>query len=152
MVNGSVVIVAGHAIYVNGRWYGGFPGEDCFYVRHVEAGVRLIKDGPYDFCVFSGGPTRPKLESETKGVSEAFGVKMCAVDNRFCAENDERILLEEFARDSMENLFFSILVFHRKTGNWPARVGVVSWNSKALRYHLIASGMLGRTNLFSWSR
>ena len=54
---------------------------------------------------------------------------------------DVRILREVFARDSMENLFFGILAFHRKTGQWPARVGVVSWNSKGLRYHLIASGM-----------
>lgn len=141
MIKGSVVIAAGHGIYANGRWYGGFPGEDRFYVRHVEAGVGLLKEGPYDFCVFSGGVTRPKLETETKGVSEARGMKMCAVDNRFCAPDDDRILLEGFARDSMENLLFSILEFHCKTGNWPARVGVVSWNSKALRYHLIASGM-----------
>jgi hypothetical protein len=34
-----------------------------------------------------------------------------------------------------------MLAFHRQTGDWPSRVGVVSWNSKGLRYHLIASGM-----------
>jgi len=141
MVKGSVVVVAGHGIYVDGRWYGGFQGEDDFYVRHVKAGVSLLKDGPYDFCVLIGGATRPELAAETKGVSEAKGMKMCAVDNRFFEADDGRILLEEFARDSMENLLFSILEFHRKTGNWPGRIGVVSWNSKALRYHLIASGM-----------
>jgi len=51
------------------------------------------------------------------------------------------ILLERFGRDSFENLFFSMLSFHRRFGEWPARVGAVSWKFKALRFYLIACGL-----------
>jgi hypothetical protein len=138
---GSVVITAGHAIYRDGIWHGGFKGEDSFYARHVEAGIRLMEEGKFDCWIPSGAATRPAFETETGGISEAEGMKNYAVEHRLCSENDERILLEPWARDSMENLFFGILAYRRKTGQWPNRVGVVSWNSKALRYHLIASGM-----------
>jgi hypothetical protein len=53
----------------------------------------------------------------------------------------DTVLLEPWGRDSFENLFFSILCFHRKFGEWPARVGAVSWKFKALRFYLIACGL-----------
>jgi hypothetical protein len=140
-VSSSLVITAGHAIYRSGRWHGGFKGEDAFYARHVEAGLGLVNDGRYDYWVPSGGPSRPKLERDTGGLSEAEGMLNYAVEHGLCSANDPRILPEVWARDSMENLFFGILAFHQKTGDWPSRVGVVSWSSKGLRYHLIASGM-----------
>ena len=40
-----------------------------------------------------------------------------------------------------ENLFFSMLCFHRQFGQWPSRVGAVSWKFKALRFYLIACGL-----------
>jgi hypothetical protein len=141
MNQGSVVITAGHAIYREGVWHGGFKGEDSFYARHVEAGIRLVEEGRYDYCILSGAPTRPAFERETFGISEAEGMQNYAIEHRLCSAQDQRILLETWARDSMENLFFGILAFRRKAGCWPSRVGVVSWNSKGLRYHLIASGM-----------
>jgi hypothetical protein len=49
--------------------------------------------------------------------------------------------LERFGRDSFENLFFSMLYFHRQFGEWPSRVGAVSWKFKALRFYLIACGL-----------
>jgi len=136
-----MVITAGHAIYRDGVWHGGFKGEDAFYARHVEVGLQLVNDGHYDYWIPSGGPTRPAFESQTGGISEAEGLLNYAVEHHLCAASDERIVPEVWARDSMENLFFGILALHRKTGAWPSRVGVVSWSSKGLRYHLIASGM-----------
>ncbi len=139
--NRSLLLVAGHAIYIEGRWYGGFPGEEPFYARHVQAGFQLFHQEGYHRLVFSGGPNRPHLESETRGISEAEGMKAYAIDAGLCGAEDARIILEPWSRDSMENLLFSILAYAQNTGQWPARVGVVSWSSKGLRFHLIAAGM-----------
>ena len=137
--SGSLLICTGHAIWQSGRWLGGFPGEDRFYAAHVEASIRLGKD--YDVLAFSGGRTRPTLEAETGGVSEAEGMRDYAIEAGVLDLTDDSVILEKWARDSMENLFFSMLAYFRKTGRWPVRVGVVSWNSKGLRFHLIASGL-----------
>src|SRR5206468_3626604 len=72
---------------------------------------------------------------------EAEGMWNYAVQNGLLPLADDRIILEKWARDSMENVLFSMLAFFHATGGWPARVGVVSWSSKGLRFHLIASGL-----------
>jgi hypothetical protein len=123
------------------RWHGGFPGEDAYYALHVEVAIRLLKEHGYERLSLSGGRTRPKLEKETQGVSEAEGMKAFALEMGLIAATDDRIILETLARDSMENVFLSMLAFHHNTQRWPARVGIVSWSSKGLRFHLIAAGM-----------
>ena len=50
-------------------------------------------------------------------------------------------LAEEFARDSFENVFFSVLAYRRNFGYWPSRVGALSWKFKALRYYMIGLGL-----------
>jgi hypothetical protein len=138
---GGLVVVAGHAIYFASRWHGGFPGEEPFYARHVEAGFRLLVEEDYEFLALSGGNNRPQFEKETRGLSEGEGMMNYAVETGLCSPADDRIIVEKWARDSMENLLFSILAFANRTRQWPRRVGVVSWNSKGLRFHLIAAGM-----------
>ena len=51
------------------------------------------------------------------------------------------VLAESWARDSFENVFFSMLCFRHEVGDWPSRVGVVSWKFKAVRFYLIACGL-----------
>ena len=130
-----------HAIYFNGRWHGGFPGEETFYARHVEAAIELLHAGTYDYLSLSGGRTHPTVAKQTAGIPEAEGAKQYAIDKGLLNADDDRIILETWARDSMENLYFSVLAFFQKTSRWPSRVGVVSWASKGLRFHLIACGM-----------
>ncbi len=138
---GGLLIVAGHAIYFERRWHGGFPGEDPFYARHVQAGFRVFREEGYEYLALSGGNNRPHFEQVTRGLSEAEGMKHYAMEEGLCAPDDPQIITEKWARDSMENLLFSLLAFACQTGRWPERVGVVSWNSKGLRFHLIAAGM-----------
>jgi hypothetical protein len=80
------------------------------------------------------------LEQETEGLTEAEGMREFADEEGLLSGVGERLILERFARDSAENIFFSLLAFHCRTGRWPSRVGVVSWSSKGLRFHLLASG------------
>jgi hypothetical protein len=135
------MIAALHAIYLKGRWLGGFPGEEECYGDHIEAAIRLTQDLGYECLCFSGGATRPNLEKETEGLSEAEGAQAYASERGLLSAIDDKIILETLARDSMENVYFSSLAFFHRTGRWPDRVGVVSWNSKGLRFHLIAAGM-----------
>jgi len=138
-MNGGLLMLAGHAIYQHGRWYGGFQDEDRLYETHVCDAFRIGATEGYQALVLSGGRSRPHLASEISN-SEAEGMLEYA-----CSANlvtpDTQVLLECYGRDSFENLFFSILCFHRRFGEWPSRVGAVSWKFKALRFYLIACGL-----------
>ncbi len=138
---GGLLAVSGHSIYHRGKWHGGFPGEDSFYAAHVAAGIRLRHEHGYDYICFSGGCTRPRLEAQTDGISEAEGMENFALEKGLIVRGDPRVITDRHSRDSFENCFFSILAFYRRTAKWPSRVGIISWASKGLRYHLIAAGL-----------
>lgn len=139
--SGGLLIVAGHAIYQNGKWYGGFPGEDSFYEQHARDGFGVFRNEKYEALVFSGGHTRPKLQEVQNGIvtnSEGEGILEFALSSNLCAKDEGGIHTESYARDSFENVFFSMLCFYRHYGKWPSRVGIVSWKFKSLRFYLIA--------------
>src|SRR5262249_5602785 len=124
-VQGTLIAGFGHALYQNGEWHGGFPGEEAVYEQHVIASVELFQrlSGP-KVLIFSGGKTRPQLPAVQRGevnVSEGAGMFAFARERRLATTWDD-ILAEEYARDSFENFWFSILAFHRHTHTWPAQV------------------------------
>ena len=148
-MNGGLLMLAGHAIYQDGRWHGGHQNEDQLYETHARDAFRIFVDDGYDALALSGGRSRPQLADKISN-SEAEGMLEYARDaglwgRRFRlptpGEAAGSVLLERYGRDSFENLFFSMLCFHRQFGEWPARVGAVSWKFKALRFYLIACGL-----------
>jgi DUF218 domain len=138
-MNGGLLMLAGHAIYQDGRWHGGHQNEDRLYEKHVRDAFRIRAAEGYQALVLSGGRSRPHLEPAVRN-SEAEGMLEYACSAGLAAPGNS-VLLERFGRDSFENLFFSILCFHQTFGEWPARVGAVSWKFKALRFYLIACGL-----------
>ena len=138
-MNRGLLMLAGHAIYQNGRWHGGHPGEDAIYEEHVRDALRLVAAEDYQALVLSGGRSRPYLPPAITN-SEAEGMRDYAIDAGLMRAVDP-VLLETFGRDSFENVFFSMLCFHCRFGEWPSRVGAVSWKFKALRFYLIACGL-----------
>ena len=136
-MNGGLLMLAGHAIYQGGRWHGGHQNEDRLYETHVRDAFRILAAEGYQALALSGGRSRPQLAPEI-GNSEAEGMLEYA---RAAGLAGGTVLLEQFGRDSFENLFFSMLCFHRQFGEWPSRVGAVSWKFKALRFYLIACGL-----------
>jgi hypothetical protein len=136
-MNGGLLMLAGHAIYQGARWHGGHRNEDRLYETHVRDAFRIFVDEGYQALALSGGRSRPQLADQVSN-SEAEGMSEYA---RAAGLACEGVLLERFGRDSFENLFFSILCFHRQFGEWPSRVGAVSWKFKALRFYLIACGL-----------
>jgi hypothetical protein len=138
-MNGGLLMLAGHAIYQDGRWHGGYQDEDRLYETHVRDAFDIFAAEGYQALVLSGGRSRPHLAPEISN-SESQGMLEYARDAGFI-ETADIVLLEQFGRDSFENLFFSMLSFHHHFGEWPARVGAVSWKFKALRFYLIACGL-----------
>ncbi|MGA2579121.1 MAG: hypothetical protein ABSH24_24175 [Bryobacteraceae bacterium] len=138
-MNGGLLMLAGHAIYAGGRWHGGHQNEDRLYETHVRDAFRIFADEGYQALALSGGRSRPQLAPEI-GNSEAEGMLQYACEAGL-TEPGGSVLLEGYGRDSFENLFFSMLCFHRRFGQWPSRVGAVSWKFKALRFYLIACGL-----------
>jgi hypothetical protein len=138
-MNGGLLMLAGHAIYQGGQWHGGHQNEDRLYEKHVRDAFRIFAGEGYQALVLSGGRSRPQLAPEIAN-SEAEGMREYALEAGLAARGDG-VLLEEFGRDSFENLFFSILCFYRAFGEWPSRVGTVSWKFKALRFYLMACGL-----------
>jgi hypothetical protein len=136
-MNGGLLMLAGHAIYQDGRWHGGHQNEDRLYETHVRDAFRIFADEGYHALALSGGRSRPHLADKVPN-SEAEGMLEYANAAGLACGG---VLLERFGRDSFENLFFSILCFHRQFGEWPSRVGAVSWKFKALRFYLIACGL-----------
>lgn len=143
--NGGLLVVAGHAIYQRGKWYGGrFEGEDRFYEQHVLEGLRVARAEGYEAMALSGGHTRdrdPNFPSQHVTNSEGEGMLEFLAAHGLLGATPPLVLAESYARDSFENIFYSILCFYREFKQWPSRVGVVSWKLKAVRFYLIASGL-----------
>ena len=138
-MSGGLLMLAGHAIFQDGVWHGGHQNEDRHYGQHVRDVFRIFADEGYHALALSGGRSRPHLADRVSN-SEAEGMLEYARRSGLPCDPDA-ILQERYGRDSFENLFFSMLAYHRRFGEWPSRVGAVSWKFKALRFYLIACGL-----------
>lgn len=139
----NLVIVAGHAIFLgsdllhplsDANW-ALLPfqeSEASTYLSHVQVGVECASADPSSLLIFSGGQTRLQAGPRSEGqgywnladIYDWWGKPLIAL----------RATTEEFARDSYENLLFSICRFHEWTGRYPTRISVVSWPFKAARF------------------
>ncbi|SCU72346.1 uncharacterized protein TEOVI_000392200 [Trypanosoma equiperdum] len=112
----------------------------CF-ASHIRRGLEILRDQiNTSILIFSGG--------QTCGIagprSEALGYYIVAKESKlfgifepeYVAKDimNGRIFTEEFARDSYENLLFSIARFYEVTGHFPGSVVVVGWKHKAERF------------------
>eukprot|EP01031_Cornospumella_fuschlensis_P030010 gene30010-36246_t len=99
---------------------------------HIRKGIELLDADASSLLVFSGGQTR----KDVGPISEAASYYYLAQYNRWASQADltTRIFLEEYARDSLENLMFSICRFREVTGTYPLRITVVGFDFKAERF------------------
>lgn len=141
----ELIVVAGHAVYTaenfsrpeaDESWFlePFQKGEPPFYIEHIRRGVELAADRPAALLIFSGGQTR----REAGPKSEAQGYWALADHFRWWGAGGvkPRATTEEFARDSFENLLFSLCRFRECAGRYPASVTVVSWEFKRRRFDL----------------
>lgn len=133
MAGEDLVIVACHAIFTSDGHVGGYPGEGRLYLAHAEAGVRRAVERNA-LLLFSGGATHEAADGRT----EALSYRECARKAGWWghAEVEPRAFTEDYARDSFENLLFSLFRFQWLTGSWPNHVTAVGWQFKARRFEL----------------
>ncbi|KAJ2346089.1 hypothetical protein GGF43_005063, partial [Coemansia sp. RSA 2618] len=129
----DLVVVPGHGVYLGAgspldeaNWYllAQQRGEVGAFMAHVGKGVEMVREHEHALLVFSGGMTRVEAGAH----SEAQGY-WAAAERMGWLTNDvfRRVATEEFARDSFENVLFSIARFRELTGNYPDRITVVGF-------------------------
>jgi hypothetical protein len=124
-------------------------GEHETFISHILAGLDALTSGfshNSALLVLSGGPTKSSLTplSEARSYYHAALALELAQGNRGGGRAHKffttgRILLEEHATDSYQNLLFSILLFHRTTGKYPKQIRIITHAFKTKRFlHLHA--------------
>lgn len=143
----TLVMVAGHAIYTGLHWEPASlrdernwllepfqRGQVQTFLQHVQRGVQIAANDSSALLLFSGGQTRQYAGPRSEAMSywmaahalNWFGYAATHVQNRTFAE--------EYARDSMENLLFSICRFNQLTGAYPRVIKVVGFGFKEYRF------------------
>lgn len=142
----TLIIVAGHAVYT-GEKLGSIGdveneknwllesyqrGQVSSFVGHIKRGVEEVVNDTEAMLIFSGGVTRrgAGLISEGESYWRVAGV----VAGDVWGKVKGRCVSEEFARDSWENLLFSVCRFRQIVGVYPKRVKVVSFEFKRRRF------------------
>ena len=130
----NLVMVAGHSIYTSSScgkadkedsWflesYQRNPGQAATFLTHIQEGVEIAARDDSALLLFSGGETRkdagPRIEAQSY---------WAVADSKGWFGNEEsvksRALTEEHARDSFENLLFSVCRFRELTGTYPRNI------------------------------
>ncbi|RWR84186.1 Rossmann-like protein alpha/beta/alpha sandwich [Cinnamomum micranthum f. kanehirae] len=150
----NLVMVAGHSVYtskscgkVDGEdsWflesYQKHPGQAATFLMHIKEGIGIAAKDERALLLFSGGETRKDAGPR----SEAQSYWSVAESQGWFGKQDVkwRSLTEEHARDSFENLLFSVCRFRELTGVYPHNITVVSYDFKEERFahlHRLAIG------------
>jgi hypothetical protein len=145
-LNGHLVAIFCHGIWHDGKHHGlrnpdEGPKIDC---HGIEA-VHIANREKAQALIPSGGRTRPDLYASGITISEAQGMKEFLQRCTKGLDSNIQLITEDWARDSFENLLFSMFAYCHATGHYPARFTAVSWRFKANRILLIGNA-LGITN------
>ncbi|KAG5189225.1 hypothetical protein JKP88DRAFT_206340 [Tribonema minus] len=102
------------------------------FVDHIQGGVTLAAADTAALLLFSGGQTR----ADAGPKSEGFSYFAVAEANSWWGQPQVRgrAASEEFARDSFENLLFSVARFREITGHYPEKITIVGYDFKRDRY------------------
>lgn len=122
---------------VDESWFGIFPGDGPRLLEHIKAGVERAAANPNSILVFSGGQTRPPAGPLSEGATYWHAAR--AMNWFGHPEVEQRAFAEEFARDSFENLLFSVLLYHRHAARLPDLITITGWDFKEERYDFHAS-------------
>ncbi|KAG9548098.1 release factor, partial [Aureobasidium melanogenum] len=158
---GELVVVCCHAIctnssnpYQESNWLlkpfqrsnasTGKPGEHETFLLHIQAGVNALRRAE-TVLVFSGAKTeRDALSSEADSYRNILVHCFGESDVVQQAMTDGRILCEDAATDSYQNLLFSLIKYYEVKGKWPRMITVITHSFKEARFlvRVIRYGLL----------
>ena len=107
----------------------------------TSACMQAVADDVQAVLVFSGGYTR--REAGARSEAGSYWQVAHALGWFGQPEVQDRALIEDRARDSLENLLFSVCRFRQFTGNYPAKVTIVSYSFKKERFETLHAVALG---------
>lgn len=139
-----LIMVAGHSVMRMNRMNDADHNERSWYLlpyqtgqdfpriitSHVKKGVDMARQDFSSLLIFSGGQTR----RDVGPTSEAASYYYLADQKGWLNGIKDRVYLEEYARDSYENLLFSMCRYREVTGNYPGRVIVIGFDFKFKRF------------------
>lgn len=108
-------------------------GQVATFMRHIKTGLDLAANHTQALLIFSGGQTRARAGPRTEALSY-YQVAEKGLRWNAHPEISMRAMSEEYARDSFENVLFSLCRFRQVTGAYPAHVHVVSFEFKRARF------------------
>ena len=129
--NGSIIILACHGVYdldLN-TMYAEHTEDIEIFKADLEFALHSLRwrKNENPTLVISGGYTKIERRcSESRSyvqMAKSMGLEI-----------PSGVLLEEYALTSIENLLFSLYVFHGKHGSYPQKIDVVSWEFKHDRF------------------
>jgi hypothetical protein len=138
----NLIIVACHSVY-RGKEYEDIYSDDSwylkdfqkdepkFYIEHILTGIKLADKDSLSVLIFSGGYTNPS----SPGRSEAMSYYEIAESQEWLDKCSKRVFLEEYARDSFENLLFGVCRYYELAEELPEKTTVVSWKFKKARFY-----------------
>ncbi|XP_008786535.3 uncharacterized protein C57A10.07-like [Phoenix dactylifera] len=151
----NLVMVAGHSVYTSSScgkidredsWflepYQKQPGQAATFLSHIKEGVEIAAKDEGALLLFSGGETRKDAGPQSKAQS----YWAVAESKGWFGKQDgvrSRALTEEHARDSFENLLFSVCRFRELTGAYPQNITVVSYDYKEERFVYVHRSAIG---------
>lgn len=141
----TLVMVAGHAIFTGSEWSDDAlddesnwvlesfqKGQVSTFLKHIERGVQITANDSSALLMFSGGQTRVGAGPRSEGLT--YWLVAEAKKWWGTPEVRNRTLPEEYARDSLENLLFSVCRFKQIVGRYPHQIKVVSFKFKDVRF------------------
>src|SRR6266581_1344664 len=108
-------------------------GEAPFYIEHIRRGVILLANNPAALLIFSGGHTRREAGLRWSEASTYLAIarhfQWWVPDESAGLRQglEARAVVENYSRDSFENLLFGVCRFEQVVGRFPRNVTVVSW-------------------------
>ncbi|KAG9513339.1 release factor, partial [Aureobasidium melanogenum] len=112
----------------------GKPGEHETFLLHIQAGVNALRRAEI-VLVFSGAKTeRDAPSSEADSYRDILVHCFGESDVVQQAMTDGRILCEDAATDSYQNLLFSLIKYYEVKGKWPRMITVITHSFKEARF------------------
>ncbi|CAO3613776.1 unnamed protein product [Cunninghamella echinulata] len=129
------------------------------FIEHIIKGIQLLKSNPQSILLFSGGQTRSNagpisegssywkiaqllLKSSTSKFSNNMVLDL-ELENtneqsqELIQQLSKRMIVEEYALDSFENVLYSICRFSEMTNVYPNHISIIGFEFKRARFELL---------------